>query len=262
MLPILCKQLKRLDDGDNENGWSVLWHEALELAAEMEINMQTTVYSRKRKRNESHDFVFTCPTGHRPSVQTPDESHSISDNFRIHLLYPVLDRFINELNKRFTPETLSLINAIQALVLPTAENFLDYKSIRPMIDLFGSALQVDETLLKSELLIAKQIMSAHESPGNELHQILAHLPNDGSFIHLRTCIRVALTIPVSSASCERSFSTLRYIKNYLRNKMSDDRLSSLALLYINKQRTVTLNPFDIVDDFANDDDVCRAIALK
>ena len=105
-------------------------------------------------------------------------------------------------------------------------------------------------------------MSAHESPGNELHQILAHLPNDGSFIHLRTCIRVALTIPVSSASCERSFSTLRYIKNYLRNKMSDDRLSSLALLYINKQRTVTLNPFDIVDDFANDGDVCRAIALK
>ena len=44
-----------------------------------------------------------------------------------------------------------------------------------------------------------------------------------------------LTIPVTVASAERSFSKLKLIKSYLRSTMSQDRLSGLAILPIEKE---------------------------
>jgi hypothetical protein len=44
--------------------------------------------------------------------------------------------------------------------------------------------------------------------------------------------RLLLTLPISVASCERSFSKLKLIKTYLRSTMSQERLSSLAMLSI------------------------------
>jgi hypothetical protein len=41
--------------------------------------------------------------------------------------------------------------------------------------------------------------------------------------------RILLTIPVTVAACERSFSKLKLIKTYLRSSMSNERLNSLAL---------------------------------
>ncbi len=39
---------------------------------------------------------------------------------------------------------------------------------------------------------------------------------------------------IGCASAERGFSSLRRIKTYLRSTMTQDRLSNLALLYIEK----------------------------
>jgi len=43
-------------------------------------------------------------------------------------------------------------------------------------------------------------------------------------------IQLALTLPIGTAAAERSFSTMRRVKNWLRSTMSEDRLSALALL--------------------------------
>ena len=57
--------------------------------------------------------------------------------------------------------------------------------------------------------------------------------------------RIALALPVSSASCERSFSALKLIKSHLRTTMNDDRLSNLGVLSIERRRARLLN----LDDF-------------
>src|SRR4029434_1756396 len=41
-----------------------------------------------------------------------------------------------------------------------------------------------------------------------------------------------LTMPVSTASAERSFSTMRHLKTYLRSTMTDKKLTGLALMNI------------------------------
>jgi hypothetical protein len=44
-----------------------------------------------------------------------------------------------------------------------------------------------------------------------------------------------LTIPASSAGSERSFSAFKRIQTYLRNSQSQNRLSALSLLSIEKK---------------------------
>ena len=56
------------------------------------------------------------------------------------------------------------------------------------------------------------------------------------FPQLIDCLRVAMTFGVTSASAERSFSSLKRVKTYLRSTMTQERLNNLALLYI--ERTV------------------------
>ena len=49
---------------------------------------------------------------------------------------------------------------------------------------------------------------------------------------IKTALRILETLPVTSFSCERSFSALRKLKMYDRSTMCNKRLSALALLYI------------------------------
>jgi len=63
-------------------------------------------------------------------------------------------------------------------------------------------------------------------------------------------LRIFVTIAVSVATCEKSFSKLKLIKNY-RSSMSALRLRNLATLSIEQQLTDKIN-FDIaIEEFAN-----------
>ena len=51
----------------------------------------------------------------------------------------------------------------------------------------------------------------------------------GAYVNICTILQILISVPISSASCERSISTLRNLKTYLRNTMVQDRLNGLAL---------------------------------
>ena len=50
-----------------------------------------------------------------------------------------------------------------------------------------------------------------------------------------------LVVPASSATAERSFSTLRRLKNYLRATMAQERLNHVAVLHVYKTRVDDLD---------------------
>jgi len=64
---------------------------------------------------------------------------------------------------------------------------------------------------------------------------------------------VALTLPISSATCERSFSALRNIKSWLIVSMGQDRLTDSSILYIEKDLTKLTNVNKVIDSFAEKD---------
>ena len=68
---------------------------------------------------------------------------------------------------------------------------------------------------------------------------------------LKNYFLLFLTLPVTVATAERSFSKLKLIKTYLRNIMQDDRLSGLAVLTIENAEARKLDVSKIIDDFAS-----------
>ena len=62
-------------------------------------------------------------------------------------------------------------------------------------------------------------------------------------------LKLMLTIPATTTSVERSFSALKRIKTYNRNRTEEERLSSLATIAIEKERLQRLRLNR--DDFYN-----------
>ncbi|CAH3167123.1 unnamed protein product [Pocillopora meandrina] len=69
-----------------------------------------------------------------------------------------------------------------------------------------------------------------------------------AYVNIYSMLKVLITIPISSASCERSISSLRNLKNYLRNTMTQDRLNGLALMHAHRDMDFDLER--IIDLFA------------
>lgn len=66
---------------------------------------------------------------------------------------------------------------------------------------------------------------------------------------LKAVLQVALTIPVSSCSCDRSFSALRGLHTWLRGTIGQDRLNDLAVISIEKETLDAIKADNVIDRF-------------
>ncbi|KAH3751583.1 hypothetical protein DPMN_186150 [Dreissena polymorpha] len=56
---------------------------------------------------------------------------------------------------------------------------------------------------------------------------------------VREAMIILLTLPATTCTVERPFSTLRRVKTWLRSTMSDDRLSDLCMMSVHMERINT-----------------------
>jgi hypothetical protein len=87
--------------------------------------------------------------------------------------------------------------------------------------------------LFSKLKVLKEILQIEESTPIG---ILNYVKRLDSFPNACIAYRILLTIPITVASIERSFSKLKLIKFYLRSTMSQGKLNRLAILSIEKKK--------------------------
>jgi hypothetical protein len=62
-------------------------------------------------------------------------------------------------------------------------------------------------------------------------------------------LKIGATLPVTVASVERSFSTLKHLKSYLRNSMGENRLNRLANLSIHREIPIKIS--EVVNIFSD-----------
>ena len=62
-----------------------------------------------------------------------------------------------------------------------------------------------------------------------------------SLVTMNKFLRILWTIPVNVCGCERSFSSLRRIKMYLRNTNDQERLACLALINIEEDFQIDID---------------------
>jgi hypothetical protein len=82
-------------------------------------------------------------------------------------------------------------------------------------------------------------------------EILKFVMDADCYPNVTVAYRILLTIPVTVASAERSFSKLKLLKNYLRSTMSQERLNVLAMCSIEKDIVDTVDFNAVLDDFAS-----------
>lgn len=70
------------------------------------------------------------------------------------------------------------------------------------------------------------------------------------FPNVEIAYRIFITLAVTNCSAERSFSCLKRVKNFLRSKMTANRLNSLAILCIESDVLQRLDCEDLIEQFA------------
>ena len=69
------------------------------------------------------------------------------------------------------------------------------------------------------------------------------------FDEVQTLLRILLVNPPSSCSVERSFSSLKRLKTWLHNTMTQKRLNSVALCHIHQEILDRIDTGKIAQDF-------------
>ena len=80
-------------------------------------------------------------------------------------------------------------------------------------------------------------------------EILKFLKRHDCFPNASIAYRIILTIPVTVASAERSFSKLKLLKSYLRSPMTQERLNDLAMIALESDMLEKIDYERIVEDF-------------
>ena len=81
--------------------------------------------------------------------------------------------------------------------------------------------------------------------------ILKFLKRLDCFLMQLLHIEFLLTIPVTVASAERSYSKLKLLKSYLRSTMTQERLSGLATIAIENDILEGVAYEDLIEDFVS-----------
>ena len=129
------------------------------------------------------------------------------------------------------------------------KSFLDKKCLLPMAQFYG----ITEENLNAEMHQVRRLLEKKTKQGNSFKNtelLLLMEPYKDAFMDLHKLILISLTLPVTSVSCERSFSCLRRLKTYLRSNCGDDQNSNLAILAINTRRAKALDVQRIIDVFS------------
>lgn len=168
-------------------------------------------------------------------------SQSPEQYFRISLFLPFLDSIINQLKERFLKHK-SLLESFNILIPGRNENHYKTK-LELLLQKYNYDLnECNLNILTAEYeLWQEKYNSASQANITKNESAMKYLQecNKEIFPNIYKLLKILVTLPVTTSTVERSFSTLKYLKNYLRNSISEERLNGLAMLYIYRNISVT-----------------------
>ena len=187
-----------------------------------------------------------------------DNAPATSPNqyYRINLTRVFLDHAVQQLDSRFPPEAytcykgMSIVPAVLLNNLPSwkanVHEFCDdYPDDIPNAVGLHAELELWQRMWmqkRDEFFVQRQ-----ENVPEKISETLK-VVDPPSFPNVFAILQILATIPVTSCSCERSISSLRHLKNYLRGTMGQERLNGLALMHAHREIPLDLD--EIIDSFA------------
>lgn len=224
---------------ESEEVFNIVFKAAAKVMQELEIELKKPRLNSRMKNRTN------------PNVE------SVEDYFRITIYNPTLDEILQDLTSRFDDSVLNIFDL--GVLIPKRKELntelkqreqaalenLSHK-FGPILDEFGSV-----SLFKSALQGEFQVWQEHWR--NSLKRpttILDSLQHCDSDIYpkIYQLLKLQAAFPVSVASAERSFSSLKRLKTWLRTRMTEERLTGLALIHVHRDINVDVN--EVINKFA------------
>jgi len=219
--------------------------EALEISKETALEMDIgTTFRKSREIKRKRHFDENLD-------DTNAGTQSAEELFRISYFLPVVDQAISSLTTRFEQYQSYQQNFGFLFTSETLQS-LDDTSLKSSCDNLGAVLtkdgksDVDANELYVELKFLQDFIPKENMGPVE---ILKFLKRHDCFPNASIAYRVLLTIPVTVASAERSFSKLKLLKSYLRSTMTQQRLNDLATIALESGLPENIDYEHIIEDF-------------
>jgi hypothetical protein len=212
----------------NETEFERLYNEALKLCDDNGIERLTKI---RQKQLPVRLGGVGCAT----------TTLSVKDYYRINIYYVILDTIITSINNKFDENVIGIVLLMEKLFL--SKELLNENELQDLTQYYS--INYDD--LKAEQRLYKTKMNDDKMNLSEATKFILENNFHVAFSAMNALYKILWTIPVNSCECERSFSSLRRLKTYLRNSMGQERLSGIALLNIEKDFEINLD--QIVRDF-------------
>ena len=179
----------------------------------------------------SDEFLQTCLE--EVHKMNPETNHGALSLAQKRLAFEIIDSVTVQLDRRFEDvSNLSFVELLNHVKFTEYQKLFPEMQLKKLITLFPNIFC--PSILKNELI------NIYNSGDKILcgPQLLAYIcENQLETVYQETVklLKLVLSIPVTSASSERSMSTLKRVKTYLRNSMNNARLSNLSMLSIEKE---------------------------
>lgn len=177
--------------------------------------------------------------------RSQQNSINIKDYYLINIFYVVLDIIIVDIEERFKENNLTLLNSMNDVLTSDLPDVASYNLLSNTYDINNSELQ-------SEVNIFNRMFKQSQNDVKEtalncrISYILSNNIQVGFPLYVQI-LKLFLTLPTNTSTCERSFSTLKRIKTYLRSTTGQDRLNNLAILYVHRNQEV--NKDEVIKEF-------------
>jgi hypothetical protein len=176
-------------------------------------------------RNFSQTIGIDIVIPRTAARQTKRANYSSSDPkeyYKLSLFLPYIDSLISSLNIRFSEENTHIFNLFR-LYPSTFKTMTEGEATKLL-------MEIDDDLLTEGLVWHKVVQSLDSSSLDLMLKSAEFIPK------IQAVLLKSLALPVSTATIERSFSTLRRVKTWLRSTMSESRLSGLCMLSVHRQK--------------------------
>ncbi|KAL4280597.1 hypothetical protein GQ457_03G014240 [Hibiscus cannabinus] len=188
--------------------------------------------------------VFVVPGRSRRTVHEVSNLH----HFQVELFYQVIDRQLQELNNRFYETSTELLLCVACLSPRDFYIYFDKKKLIRLVQLYPYEFSAGELMLLA-CQLENYIVDVRSDKrfcdlkglsdlSEKMVETMKHVVSPLVYLLLK----LALVLPVATASMERTFFAIHFIKNRLRNRMGDEWLNEYLVSFIEK------DVFDNVDN--------------
>ncbi|XP_074296856.1 uncharacterized protein LOC141627512 [Silene latifolia] len=167
------------------------------------------------------------------------------------------DNYLQELNDRFDEVNTELLRCVSCLSPKDEFRAFNLSKIVEMANFYPYDFDaVLVRVLSGELKNYIVDVRCHDAFARlkglgDLARVMVETRKNIIYPHVYLLIKLALILPVATATVERAFSAMKYIKTKSRNRMSDTYLNDCLMTYIERDICESISIESIMHRFQN-----------